>query len=188
MESKIEDKVESLEKPDNEAGNNTKIDCSQSVAFVNRIKLEDLRSTKSSPLRNLELHHTRSFSEIYHLHPSCTDISSMSPICPKLKAISDLQHEVRRPESVLELSDLGALTESDDESEEDVMTTQQRGDEAMKIFLESNISIPLDGAMTSSSLSEDTLDSDIASESELIVGNWERGGRGLSSCFLNYHQ
>jgi hypothetical protein len=73
-------------------------------------------------------------------------------------------------------------TSSDDESdEEDAMATQQqKGDEAMKMFLESNISIPLDGNMTSSSLSQDTLDSDVASDSELIVGNWEREWRGMS--------
>ena len=78
----------------------------------------------------------------------------------------------------MEMADLP--TSSEDESDEDAIATeQQKGDEALKIFLESNVSIPLDGNLTSSSVSQETLDSDFASESELIVGNWERQGRGM---------
>lgn len=178
----MERKRDRLENNSNDADTIHAIESSQSHTYVdplNCIKQENLRSTKSSPHRNVELHHTRSFSEIYHLHPSSTDITCAT-ICPRPRAIEELQHEVRRPESVLEMSDLP--TSSDDESdEEDAMATQQqKGDEAMKMFLESNISIPLDGNMTSSSLSQDTLDSDVASDSELIVGNWEREWRGMS--------
>ena len=157
------------------------IDSSQSHVYVNppqRIKQAKLRSTKSSPHRNVELHHTRSFSEICHLHPSHTDITSVTTFCPRPRALEGLKQEVRRPESVLEMADLP--TSSDDESDEDAIATeQQKGDEAMKIFLESNVNVPLDGNLTSSSVSQDTLDSDCASESELIVGNWERQGRGM---------
>ena len=170
----MENKMESLENNSNDA-----IDSSQSHTHVdptNRIKQENLRSTKSSPHRNIELHHTRSFSEICHLHPSCTDVTSVTTFCPRPRAIGELQHEVRKPESVLEMADLS--TSSDDDSDEDAIATeQQKGDEAMKIFLESNVSIPLDGNMTSSS--QDTLDSEFASESELFLGNWEREGRGM---------
>ena len=159
---------------------NTAINSSQSHSVVNppnNNKEDNLHATKSSPHRNVQLHHTRSFSEICHLHPSHTDVSSLTNICPRPRVIEGLQHEVRRPESVLELSDLP--TSSDEESDEDaVAREQQKGDEAMKVFLESNVSIPLDGNLTSSSLSQETLDSDVASESELIVGAWEREGRG----------
>ena len=172
-------KTESLGKNSKDAANMT-VSSSQSHSVVNppnNSKEDDLYATKSSPHRNVHLHHTRSFSEICHLHPSHTDVSSLTNICPRPRVIEELQHEVRRPESVLELSDLP--TSSDEESDEDaVAREQEKGDEAMKIFLESNVSIPLDGNLTSSSLSQETLDSDVASESELIVGAWEREGRG----------
>ena len=159
----------------------TEMNSCQSHVYVNpqkSRKQEKLRSTRSSPHRNLELHHTRSFSEICHLHPSHTDIASVTNFCPRPRALEELQQEVRRPESVLEMADLP--TSSEDESDEDAIATeQQKGDEALKIFLESNVSIPLDGNLTSSSVSQETLDSDFASESELIVGNWERQGRGM---------
>lgn len=182
-DSKVEKVENFMKKNSNGDANETIANSTKSHSVVNpitRVKQDNLRNTKSSPHRNVELHHTRSFSEIFHLHPSHTDVSSITTY-PKPRAITDLQHEVRRPESVLELSDLPMS--SDEESDEDVTTTQRRGDEAMKIFLESNVSVPLDGNMSSSSLSQDTLDSDIASESELVVGNWEREIRGM---LLNY--
>ena len=170
----------------NDAANDTTIDSSQSHSFVNPLKYnkeDNLHSTKSSPHRSVQLHHTRSFSEICHLHPSHTDISSLTNICTRPRVIEELQHEVRRPDSVLELSDLP--TSSDEDSDEDAVSKEQeKGDEAMKMFLESNVSIPLDGNLTSSSLSQDTLDSDVASESELVVGAWEREGRGRSTGIL----
>lgn len=187
---KMDKKSGSLDKQsdDDVATNNTTLDASQShvhVSPINRIKQDNLRTTKSSPYRNVELHHTRSFSEICHLHPSRTDITCVTTLCPKPRAIEDLQHELGRPDSVLEMSEIPVP--SDDESDDDAIVTQQKkGDEAMKIFLESNVSVPLDGNMTSSSLSQDTLDSDIASESELIVANWEREGRGMFSCSCWY--
>lgn len=155
-------------------------DMSQSHAHIHRIKKEELRSTKS-----FELHHTRSFSEIRHLHPSSTDVS-FGITCPKPRNIEALQKEVKRPESVLEMSDL-SVQEGEDDVEEDVTEAQEKGDKAMQLFMQSNISVPLDGAMSStSSCSLQSLDSDMASEHELIVGTWKTDAfRGL--LLLNNH-
>ena len=183
MDSNVESETKNDTDCDNKTSVETAVKSHVHVNPLNRIKQDDLRSTKSSPFGSVELHHTRSFSEICHLHPSRTDVTCVANVCPRPRALEELQHEVRRPESVLEMADLP--TSSDDESDEDAIATeQQKGDEAMKIFLESNVSVPLDGNMTSSSLSQDTLDSDFASESELIVGNWEREGRGTLVCDL----
>lgn len=153
------------------------ITISQSHALLSRVKKEDLRTTKSSPHRKLELHHTRSFSEIRHLHPSSTDVS-FGATFPKVKAIAALQQGVKRPESVLEISDF-SVQDGEDEVDEDIIKAQEKGDEVMKKFLEMNISVPLDGAMTSSSGSLQSLDSDLASEHELIMATWESEARGL---------
>ena len=148
---------------------------SQSHAYINQIKKEDLRTTKS-----FELHHTRSFSEIRHLHPSSTDVSfGITHLKPR--NIEALQKRIKRPESILEISDL-SVQEGEDDMEEDITEAQERGDKAMKLFLESNISVPLDGAMSSSSSSSlESLDSDLASEHELIVGTWKNDAIGLLS-------
>ena len=148
---------------------------SQSHTVVSQTKEQGLRLIKS-PQSNLELHHTRSFSEICHLHPSITDLS-LGVQYPKSKVIGALQQEhVRRPESVLELS--AQVTDSEDEDGEDIYDAEVNGNEAMRRFLESNISVPLDGALTSSSGSLlSAPDSDVASESELVVANWEHEGR-----------
>ena len=174
--------METNEKPvsicETSAGNDAKSTndlTSQSHAHINRIKKEDLRTTKS-----FELHHTRSFSEIRHLHPSSTDVS-FGITYPKPRNIEALQERVKRPESILDISDL-SVQEGEDDMEEDITEAQERGDKAMKLFLESNISVPLDGTMSSSSSSSfESLHSDLASEQELIVGTWKNDARGLLS-------
>ena len=99
----------------------------------------------------------------------------------KPRNIEALQKRIKRPESILEISDL-SVQEGEDDMEEDITEAQERGDKAMKLFLESNISVPLDGAMSSSSSSSlESLDSDLASEHELIVGTWKNDAKGLLS-------
>ena len=63
---------------------------SLSHTLVSQVKQEDLRVTQSSPHRNLELHHTRSFAEIRHLHPSKTDLS-LDVLPPRPGVLDTLQ-------------------------------------------------------------------------------------------------